>query len=263
MSHDDNYRVGGTALVSTYARRAILQEGAAGKRADLVEIAYQHGVYVAERHWSKARLMRLRTVLSQDTHSGYHTQLSGLEGLLLGTGSDSIKTLARNHVNHGEIEAEIIVVDSIEQGEGDGRMVYDWPCWLLKGYWVEATASHDVTDSTLGASANLTQINVGGTHPTEPVFTVTCNSDGANPAIEDPATGDKIVLADSFVSTDVVEVDIPNRLAKKNGTRVKNLVTINRGHWMEFAANSTVDLDFTSDSGSWDVQTVVKDRFRG
>lgn len=261
MSHDFNYRVDGTQL-STLARKVILQEGASGKRAELVDIAYRHGIYVAERHWSQARLMRIRTILDQSTQAGYHSDLSSLESLLLGKGADSVKTLARNDPHHGEVECEIIVVDGIEQGEENRRMVWDWPAWQIKGYWTETTASHDATDSTLGASADLTTINVGGDHPTEPVFTVTCQSDGANPTIEDPATGDKIILADSFVATDVIEVDVPNRIAKKNGTRVKNMVTINRGHWMELPADTTVDLDFTSDSGSWDVQTVVKNRIR-
>lgn len=257
---DYNYRIDGTAITPTYATFVGLMEGVAGKRADLVDIAYQHGVYVAERHWSRARLMHLNTHLVRTPDdSTIYTALHGLENLLL----NGIVTLARNDPAQGEVVCNVLISDPVEQPVSVNRFGWVWPTWQIKGYWTEATASHDVTDTTLGASANLTQINVGGTHPTEPVFTVTCQADGANPAIEDPATGDKITLADSFVATDVIEVDVPNRTVEKNGTRVKNLLTINRGHWMEFSADTDIDLDFTSDSGTWDVQTVVKNRFRG
>jgi hypothetical protein len=261
MSHDYNYRANGTVLTTTTGVRDVrLMEGVAGKRAEMIDIAYQHGVYVAPRHWSQARMMFLDIIIPlSGTATQIYTVKHDLEGLLL----NGLVTLTRNDPEAGDVETEILVSDPVNQPEGAQRFQWRWPVWQLKGYWQEVTASHSVTNATLGATANLTTVNVGGTHPTEPVFTVTCQSAGSNPAVTDPATGDAIVLAASFATSDVVIVDVPERKAYLNGTRVKNLVTINRGHWMEFAAGATVDLDFTSDSGSWDVQTVVKNRFRG
>lgn len=262
MSHDFNYRIDGTALVSGSGpcRFVVMEEGAAGKRADMVDIAYRHGVYVAPRHWTTARLFNFKTGL----FGGNAATIFASKTSLLNLMHPGLRTLTRADPDIGaDVETQIFVGDDVTQGGIEDRFEWEWSVWQTRGYWEEATASHDEDDLSLGATGSITTINVGGSHPTEPVFTITCDTAGTNPAIEDPATGDMLILADSFDAADEILVDVPDRKAYLNGTRVKNMVTINRGHWMEFAAGATVDLDFTSDSGAWDVNTVVANRWRG
>lgn len=256
-----SYQVDGSDIVDdangpcTYA---ILEEGGSGKRAELVEIAYKHGVYVSDRHWSKARLMNFRTGYLNGTPAEIYQYKEDLMFLM----TTGIRTLSRVDPYIGAVDASILVTEEIRQPSGPDRFDWVWPVWLLSGFWQESTASHDNDDTGLGASANLTQLVLGGSHAMEPVFTIDCVSAGSNPAIEDPATGDLLIAAASFSTSDTIVIDVPNRLVTLNGTRVKNLVSINRGHWMEFGARTTVDLDFTSDSGTWDVNTTVYERFR-
>ncbi len=257
MAHDYNYRVDGTALVPTYAKHVRLLEGVAGVRADQLDIAYRHGVYVADRHWSKSRLMRMDTVLVDGTASQIYTGLQGLYGQLLG----GIKTLRRNDPAQGEVQCEILVADPVEQPDGPQRVQWRWPVWQLRGYWEDFTASTD-TDLALGTTGTVGALSVGGTHPTEPKFTITCQTAGANPALEDQTTGDKLLLAGSFSASDVIVVDVAERTVTLNGSQALNILTINRGWWMEWAAGATVTLDWTADSGSWDVTTEWRDRHR-
>ena len=265
--HDFNYRINGIQLIATAGVSDVrLNEGIAGKRAEMIEVAYRHGVYVADRHWSKARLMRLDVYLPGGTPSEIYTVKDEIEFLL----ADGINTITRNHpvaVGHlllAHYDEALAGLADVEQPDGPDRFIWQWPVWQLRGYWEEPTASVDNTDSTLGASATLTSFGVSGSHATEPVFTITCDADGANPAIEDPVTLDKLTAAASFVASDVITIDVPNQTFSKNGTRAKNLVSVNRGHMMEFAARrSGIALDFTSDTGTWTVRTQVKNRWRG
>lgn len=260
MSQAWNYRVNGEQLLAvTGVDDVRLKEGIAGKRAELIQVAYKHGVYVADRHWTDARLMRLDVLLPGGTPAAIYQVKEDVEYLL----GDGIAVLTRAHPTHGDQQCDILVHDPVEQPDGPQRFQWRWPCWQLRGYWEEPTATHDTTQAGLGTSATLTSFTLTGSHPAEPVFTITCEADGSNPAIEDPVTGDKLVAAASFVNTDVIVIDVPNRVFTKNGTRVKNLVSVNRGHMMEFAARrANIALDFTSDSGTWTVRTQVKERWR-
>lgn len=256
-----DYQVDGTAIVDTVngpCSYAILEEGASGKRAELVDIAYQHGVYVAERHWSQARLMNFRTGFKNGTPAEIYEYKENLTYLMYG----GLRTLTRTDPHVGDVQASVIVTEEVRQPSGPDRFDWVWPVWLLSGYWEDATPAVDNDDTGLGASDDLTQFVLTGSHATEPVFTIDCTADGSNPAIVDPATGDQILAADSFTAGDTILIDVPDRRAYLNGTRVKNMITINRGHWMEFTARATVDLDFTSDSGTWDVNTSVRNRYR-
>jgi hypothetical protein len=259
VSHPFNYRANGTALAPTYCDNARLMEGVAGKRAQLLETAYKHGVYVADRHWTKARLMRLDTLIPGGTPAQIFTAKQGLEGLLL-TGNP---LLARNDPVHGEVECSVLVMDPVEQPAGNQRFHWRWPMWQLDGYWRDATESTE-TDAGLGASATLTTLAIGGNHPTSPKFTITCTAAGDDPTIEDPTTGDIIALPGTYATNDVIVVDVPNRLVTLNGTRAKSLYKPNRGYWMEFdPADADPALDFTSASGTWTVVSAWKDRYRG
>ncbi len=257
MSHPFNYRIDGTVL-ATIVDSVRLGEGVAGKRADLIEVAYRHGAYVADRHWTQARLMPLRTLLKREaTPADIYTSLYDLETLLLGR----TPLLARNDPVNGEVQAEILVDDAVEQPAGDGRFGWTWPIWQLAGHW-EEVATNSSNDTGLGASATIGPLTIGGNHPTSPKFTITCQTAGSNPALEDNISGDKVVAAGAFIAADVIVIDTATGVVTKNGTRIKNLLTINRGHLMEFPEDSTVNLNWTSDSGSWDVLTEWKDRHR-
>lgn len=259
MSHPFNYRINGTVL-TTIVDSVRLGEGIAGKRADLIEIAYRHGAYVADRHWTQARIMPLRTLLKRGaTASDIYTSLYDLQKLLLS--QDPLPLLARNDPVNGEVQAEILIDDAVEQPAGDGRYGWTWPTWLLRGYW-EEVATNSSTDLALGASATIGPLTVGGNHPTSPKFTITCQIAGSNPALEDNVSKDKVTAAGAFIAADVIVIDTQTRIVTKNGTRIKNLLTYNRAFLMEFPEDSTVNLNWTSDSGSWDVLTEWKDHHR-
>lgn len=259
--HPFNYRVDGTTL-STHVDSVRLAEGVAGKRADLIEIAYQHGAHAAVRHWTRPRLMRLHTLLKRGaTPSDIFTGLYELEQLLM----SGLPTLARNDPVNGEVQCEILVSDAVEQPDGSGRFGWTWPVWQVRGYWEDVALSTD-TELALGAAGTIGPLTVGGNHPTDPKFTITCQTAGANPAIENPANLDKLSIAGSFVATDVIVIDVGASVEDDqvtlNGVRAKNLLRINRGFLLEFAEDTSISLDWTSDSGSWDVLTEWKDRHR-
>ncbi len=260
MSHPFNYRVDGTQLVATAGVvDERLKEGIAGKRAQLLETAYKHGVYVADRHWTKARLMRLDILLPGGTPSQIYTVKQAVEGLL----SNGIPVLARNDPVQGEVECSMLAMDPTDQPEGRQRFHWRWPVWQLDGYWQAATGDTE-TDAGLGATGTLTTLAIVGNHPTSPKFTITCTAAGSDPEITDPTTGDKIFLPAAFATSDVIVVDIPARTVTLNGTRAKALYKPNRGHWMEFDPNDAdPTLDWASASGTWTVVTEWKDRHRG
>lgn len=258
--HNFNYRVNGTTLASLGADNVRLAEGIAGKRAQLLETAYKHGVYVASRHWTKARLMRLDVLLPGGTPSAIYTAKQAIEGALAGAG---VATLTRNDPVHGDVQCRMLVMDPVEQPVGRNRFQWQWPVWQLDGYWEDATESSEV-DTGLTTTGTIGPITLGGNHPTSPRFSITCQTAGDDPTITDANTGDEIALPGSFAASDVIVVDIPNRLVTLNGTRAKALYKPNRGYWMEWDPNdSPISLTWAATSGTWDVTTYYRERHRG
>lgn len=257
MSYNYNYRLDGTALVPTYCDNVRVLEGVAGVRAQQLPIAYQHGAYVADRHWTGARLMRMDTLLPGGTPAAIYTALQGLYGLLL----NGKHILTKADPVLGDVRCEVLVSDPVEQPDGSGRFQWRWPVWQLAGHWEDAAATTD-TDNGLTTTGTIAPGAIGGSHPTAPKFTITCQGAGANPAITDPATGDTLSLPAAFSTSDVIVVDVPTRTITLNGTRAPNLLDVNRGYWMEWAAGATVSLDWTADSGTWDVATEWRERHR-
>ncbi len=261
MGHDFDYRVDGTAIDSLGGSDIRLIEGLSGQRVEMLEIAYRHGVYVADRHWSMARLMQLQVkfdAVTQPIGSTWDDKRA-VEALLFG----GKKTLTRNDPGvGGDVDTEILTVDEVTQPEGASRFYWPYEVWQLRGYWEESIASIDQDDLALGGSATINLPAVGGSHRTEPKFTITCQTAGSAPAIELIGALDKLSIVGAFVSSDVIVIDVPNRLVTKNGTREKNLLRVNRGFWMELDEGSTPSFNWTSDSGSWDVNSEVKDRYR-
>lgn len=254
---DHYYRVNGTALVPAYARHVQLTEGIAGKRADLFDVAFRHGAYVATRHWNRARLMRLDTVLPYGTTGEVTAAHHNLIGIL----TTGLPTLTRNDPVHGDMRCQVLVSDPVEQPEGPQRVQWRWPVWQIRGYWETAAGSTEV-DTGFGTTGTIGPFTPGGNMETEPVFTITCQTAGVDPTITDPANGDQIKVAGSFSASDVIVVDVPERTVTLNGVRAKNLLRINRGFWMALAAGVSHSLDFTATSGTWDVTTEWRDRIR-
>ena len=258
MSNPFNYRIDGTALIPTFADDVVMEEIVAGERADMLQIAYRHGVYVAERHWQQAFNFDLRIhFLNDDDPATFRTALHGVNTLLYG----GIKTFTRfDHDVAADLQCSMIAVDETTQNAGANRFNWPYSIWNLRGYWEEAAEQTEV-DTGMTASATIGPFTVGGDVRTEPKFTITCTADGDAPAIEHAATGAKLSIVGSFVNTDVIVVDVANDLVTLNGVPTKNILRITRGYLMELDPGS-VSLAFTSDSGTWSVTTAWRDRFR-
>ena len=263
MGHDFNYRVGagwpvsGTALVPTYANAVRLIEGIAGLRSELIPIAYQHGVNAGSVFKTDARLLALDVDLAGETAAQIFTAHQGIVGLLAG----SVGTLVRNDPVNGDVRARILVNQDVNQGSGPERMRWRYPIWLLDGFWEEVAADSEV-DTGLTTTGTIGPFTPAGNHPVEPVFTITCQTAGANPKIENAATGDSVELVASYSASDVIVVDIPGRNVTVNGTRDKNALRINRGFYYNLEAGVSATLNWTASSGSWDVTTAWRPRWR-
>lgn len=255
MSHDFNYRVDGTALVPTYADNVRLMEGVAARRSQHVPVAYRDGAYVAANPFTAERLMRLDTLLPGGSSSAIYTALHGLKGLLYGG-----TYLQRNDPALGEVRCAVRVDEPVQQQEGPARFEWRWPVWQLRGHWEATTPTVD-TDAGMGATGTIGPLTIGGDHPTYPVFQIQATAAGANPAIEDQVTGDRISLPYSFATNDVAVVDCYENTVLLNGTRITNIFDPNRGWWMRWLPGSHT-LDFTSTSGTWTVQTTWRNRWR-
>ncbi len=256
-----NYRIDGTVMInSTRARRVIIPEVAAGLRHVALPIAFRDGAYVSDEHSTDTKVVPMVVDLAGDTELEIYTAYHNLMDLIYG----GKKTLAKLDANAGELEAEIFVGEETQHGTGPTRQRLQFPTMFTQGHWAAAAAESEV-DNGLGASATIGPFTPLGSHRTYPKFTIECQSDGANPSIEDPITGAILLLSSSFVSSDVIVIDVADRLnggVTLNGTRAKNLLSVNRGYWMRFEANTAYSLDWTSSSGSWDVTTEWKDRYR-
>lgn len=262
MSHDYNYRIDATAL-DTYADHVLMIEGLAGKRADFVSLAYRHGAYVADKHWNNPRMARLETVLpGAGTPAQIYDDLQKLTGLLC-TG---VPTLTRNDPQNGDVRSRVIVSDPVEQPTGNERFKWAWPLWLVDGYWEDAAVSNSEVDTAMTTTGTIGPFTPGGNMDLVPKFTITCTAAGSNPAIEHQANGDKVTLATGFSTSDVIVIDPanpdPTARVLLNGTRAKNILTINRGWWFRLEHGVAATLDFTSTSGTWSVTTDTRDRWR-
>ena len=257
---DFNYRIDGTALVPTIARSVVVPEVAAGVRARLLPIAFRDGAYVSDEHSTDFKVVPLVVDLAGDTDVQIYTAYHALLDVVYG----AKRTLAKFDPVAGQVTAEILAADDAPHGAGPTRQRVEIPLIFTKGYW-ETVAVSTETDNGLGASGSIGPFTPGGTHRTYPKFTITCTADGDNPAIEEPVSGASLLAAGSFVNTDIIVIDVADRLdggVTLNGVRAKNLLGINRGYWMRLVAGVAHTLDWTSSSGTWDVVTTFKDRYR-
>lgn len=260
MGHDFNYRIGGTALVPTFATNVIVPEVAAGVRASALPIAFRDGAYVSDEHSTDTKVAPLVVDLAGTTSAQIYAAYNGLLDLVYG----GKKTLARNDPDAGEVTAEILAADEGRHGSGATRLRVEIPLLFTRGHW-ETVAASSETDLALGTSGTIGPFTPGGTHRTYPKFTITCQTAGSNPQIEETISGATLLLASSFVSTDVIVIDVADRInggVTLNGTRAKNLLDVNRGYWMRFDPDVAYSLAWTATSGSWDVTTEWKDRYR-
>ncbi len=257
---DFNYRIDGTALVPTIANHVTIPELAAGVRAQVLPIAFRDGGYVSDEHSTDVKVVPLVVDLAGETDVQIYTAYHALLDLVYG----AKRTLAKLDPVAGEVEAEILAADDAPHGQGATRQRIEIPILFTRGYW-ETVAVSTETDNGLGASGSIGPFTPGGSHRTYPKFTITCQTAGSNPSIEEPVSGAILLAAGSFVSSDVVVIDVADRInggVTLNGTRAKNLLSVNRGYWMRFVAGVAHTLDWTSSSGLWDVVTTFKDRYR-
>ncbi len=256
-----NYRIDGTVLVDpTRARRVIIPEVAAGLRATSLPIAFSDGAYVSDEHSTDTKFVPMFVDLAGETEAEIYTAYHNLMDLIYG----GKKTLAKLDAVAGEIEAEIFVGEETQHGSGATRQRLSFPLQFTRGYWRQDVADSE-TDLSLGTSGAIGPFTPGGSHRTYPKFTITCQTAGANPSIEEPTSGAVLLLAGSFDPADEIVIDVADRVnggVTLNGTRVKNLLSVNRGYWMRLPANVAHTLDWTATSGGWDVVTEWKDTYR-
>ncbi len=256
-----NYRINSTVLINTArAKRVIIPELAAGVRAAQLPIAFRDGAYVSDEHSTDTKVVPMLVDLAGDTPDELYTSYHNLMGLLYG----GTKTLQKLDPQAGELEAEIFIGEETPHGTGSLRQRLTYPTLFTRGYWQQDVADSE-TDNGLGTSGSIGPFTPGGSHRTYPKFTITCTADGANPAIEEPVSGAKLTMASAFVNTDVIVIDVNDRVnggVTLNGTRAKNILNVNRGYWMRFAANVAHTLTWTATSGTWDVLTEWKDTYR-
>ena len=256
-----NYRIDGTVMINaTRARRVIIPEVAAGLRAVSLPIAFSDGAYISDEHSTDTKVVPMVVDLAGNTELEIYTAYHNLMDLIYG----GKKTLAKLDALAGEIEAEIFVSEETSHGAGATRQRLTFPIQFTRGYWRQNIADSE-SDVGLGASGSIGPFTPGGTHRTYPKFTITCTADGANPSIEEPTSGAILLVASSFVSSDVIVIDVADRVnggVTLNGTRAKNLLSVNRGYWMRLPPNVAHTLDFVSTSGTWTVLTEWKDTYR-
>ena len=172
------------------------------------------------------------------------------------------KVLTRNDPVLGDMQTDILTIEEAGQGSNVGqRFIWPYSTWQTRGYWEEAAAQNEI-EAGMGSSGTVGPFTVGGNVRAEPKITITCTADGSTPALLHSPTGAKLTIVGSYVNTDVIVIDVANDLVTLNGTPAKNLLRITRGYLMEFDPGS-VSLAFTSDSGTWTVDTEWRDRIRG
>lgn len=253
-----NYRVDGTVMVNAArARRVIIPEVASGLRAAALPIAFRDGAYVSDEHTTDTKVVPMLVDLAGDTDVEIYTAYHNLMDLLYG----GKKTLAKLDPQAGELEAEIFIGEETPHGSGPTRQRLQVPTMFTRGHWVAAVASSEV-DTGLGISGTIGPFTPNGSHRTYPKFTITCQTAGSNPQITESISGAVLLMSSAFVATDVIVIDVDARSVTLNGTRAKNILTVNRGYWMRFDAGTTYSLDWVATSGVWDVTTEWKDRYR-
>lgn len=256
-----NYRINSTVMIDpTRAKRVIIPEISAGVRADALEIAFRDGAYVSDEHSTDTKVVPMIVDLAGTTPALTYAAYHNLMDLMYG----GKKTLAKLDPQAGELEAEIFVGEETPHGSGATRQRLEFPVMFTRGYWQDAAFSSEV-DTGLTTTGSIGPFTPGGSHRTYPKFTITCQTAGSNPAILEPVSGALLTLASAFIASDVIVVDVNDRVnggVTLNGTRAKNILDVNRGYWMRFLANVAHTLTWTASSGVWDVTTEWKDTYR-
>ncbi len=265
-------KVGGTSL-SDYADMVrLVGEPVGGVRGQTLDIAYKHGAYAAARHWAKAQLVMLETKLRYTNPSGAITHVDGAAGhayenrselaKLMKLSNDSIFRMTRLMPDYGLVRADFICLDEA-QPAGDVDHLFRWPLWNLDGGWESDALDIDQDDTALGATDTIV-FTTGGNMESYPIFTIDCTADGSNPSLTLAAgSQDALTLAASYVNTDTIVIDVGERTVTLNGTRELASLAINRGWWMELEPDTIgLTINWASDSGTWDVNTKVRNKWR-
>ena len=134
------------------------------------------------------------------------------------------------------------------------RMRFVFPMKLLDGTWREQALTSD-SETSISSFPHAYNITTGGDFPIgDAKYTFTCTANGNAPSIELNVAGDKISIAGSFVTNDVIIVDLArDRVITLNGTRYAS-VSPNRAWWIRLPPDTgSLALNFDADSGTWDM----------
>jgi hypothetical protein len=272
MAWDYNEQIGGTPLTNYADMVRFVGEPIGGVRGKTLDVAYKHGAYAAGRHWAKAQFVVLETLLRYTDSAGAITHTDGAAGhvyqnrselaRLMKQSANSIFTMTRVVPDYGTLRARFISLDEAAPIGGTDHL-FRWPLWNLDGGWESNVLDINQNDTSLGASGTIV-FTTGGNMETYPVFTIDCTADGANPSLTLAAGSlDALTLSASYVAADQIIIDVGERTVTLNGTREKTSLQINRGWWMELLANTTnLTINWASDSGTWDVNTAVRNKWR-
>lgn len=243
-----DWRIDGQTLQPP-ADWVVLEEGAAGVRAELTPAAFQHGVHVGGKHFQAARLANLTVGLPG---GDAYAARAHVEGLVYG----GIRRLSRDDPHYGEASTRILTVETAVQGSGGNRFVWAYPIWLIDGYWQGDPRTVAVSVTT----ADTVTIPVAGNVATRPTVTILCTAAGSNPTVTGP-DGASFTVGGSYDAGDTIVVDCDTVTATVNDVIRRSALRVNRGWILDLPAGDNT-IGWSADTGTWDVTVGWRDRWR-
>lgn len=231
------------------------------KRGQNLTIPHRDGEYSQPFKFRSAGTFLLDCMVSYTDPSGVITHADGSPGhvfenlqalkRLLG-GNDKLVTVRRTAPHMAAVEALCEYLGGLRSA--GPRMRFVFPMRLVDGVWREQSLQSD-TQASISSFPFAYTIATGGDYAIgDPKITFTCVAAGTAPSLELTASGDKISVAGSFATSDVIVVDLGrDRIITLNGSNYTS-VSPNRAWWMRLPPDTaSLGLELDADSGTWTV----------
>ena len=239
------------------------------KRSSNRDIPYRDGEFSDALKFRRAGTFLLDCMVSYTDAAGAVTHADGaaghvqenLQALKRLLGGNGVPLLIRRTAPHiGAVEA---ICENLGGVRAAGpRMRFVFPMRLLDGTWREQSLTSD-TQTDIVAFPHAYNIVTDGDYPIgDAKITFTCKANGTAPTLEVTSTGDKISVAGSFVTNDIIIIDLGRtRVFTLNGSNYTT-VSSNRAWWMRLP-DSTAALGMTlgASSGTWDCKIEWRSRW--